>query len=84
MAFVSLADLKAGKTGSIAAVAAGTQARARLLALGLLPGEAIEVVSNDGHGPVIVRLAGEDSGERRLALGRGLAMRVLVRETASS
>ncbi len=44
----------------------------RLMEMGLVPGEKIEVVSNI-RGPVIIRVKGVV-----LALGRGIARRILV------
>jgi len=44
----------------------------RLMEMGLVPGEEIEVVSNI-RGPVIIRVRGVV-----LALGRGIARRILV------
>jgi Fe2+ transport system protein FeoA len=46
----------------------------RLAALGFVPGTALWVESNNGRGPVIVRVRGA-----RVAIGRGQAGRMLVR-----
>jgi ferrous iron transport protein A len=48
--------------------------RARLEDLGLRCGKAVEMLKNSGHGPLLVRV-----DNARLALGRGLAMKVKVR-----
>lgn len=45
----------------------------RLYHMGILPGEKIEVISNKGHGPIIVKIK-----ETEIALGRGLARRIFV------
>jgi Fur family ferric uptake transcriptional regulator len=41
--------------------------------MGLRPGDPVEVISNDGEGRLIV-----GRGSTRLALGRGIAQKVLV------
>jgi ferrous iron transport protein A len=66
--------MAAGWSGMVDDISAGRRARERLVALGLHPGRTLRVVRNDGRGPIIIAL-----GEARLALGRGLAMRVSVR-----
>lgn len=45
----------------------------RLYNLGILPGVELEVVVNNGRGPIIVRVRGDE-----IALGRGLARKILV------
>ncbi len=42
--------------------------------LGIRPGAKIEVVENDLRGPLIVRV-----GDKRMAIGRGISMKVLAR-----
>ena len=51
----------------------GHGVRMRLLQMGLTPGAIVEIVENYGRGPVLVRVRGAV-----LALGRGLAEKVLV------
>ena len=65
--------------GEYATVArlAGSPADDRGESLGLRPGRKVEMLSNGGPGPVVVRI-----DESRLALGRGLAMRILVSKEA--
>jgi len=46
---------------------------ARLTDMGLTPGVEVEIVSNSGGGPVIVSI-----GDTRLALGRGMANKIMV------
>lgn len=45
----------------------------RLYSMGILPGTELEVVVNRGHGPIVVRVKGDE-----IALGRGLARKILV------
>ncbi|MGC8735461.1 MAG: FeoA domain-containing protein [Dissulfurimicrobium sp.] len=54
----------------------GYDIRHRLTAMGISPGEEIEVVSNCG--PIIINLKGS-----RLAVGRGLAQKIMVSQTES-
>ena len=68
-----LTMVKPGETAHIVDVDGGRGLRARLAAMGLNPGALIRVVANSNHGPFIVAL-----GETRLALGRGMAHKVLV------
>jgi ferrous iron transport protein A len=44
--------------------------------MGLREGKTVEMLNNPGHGPLVVRV-----DESRLALGRGVAMKVSVRRT---
>ena len=74
-----LSDLAAGRQAVVVAVTGGRGATARLLALGLAPGRCVRVVMNDRFGPVILAT---DSGSTRLAVGRGLALKIRLREEA--
>lgn len=55
-------------------VAGGVGMRTRLAGMGVVPGARLRVLGNDG-GPLLILC-----GETRLALGRGMAHRVLVVE----
>jgi ferrous iron transport protein A len=46
----------------------------RLESMGLRCGKTVEVLKNPGHGPLLVRV-----DNSRIALGRGVAMKVSVR-----
>ncbi len=72
--FVRLADLGPGRSAVVVDVAGGRGAAGRLLALGLVPGRRVQVLKNDGQGPVILA-----AGATRLAVGRGLALKVRLR-----
>lgn len=65
--------LAAGESGVIIA---GKPSR-RAEDMGLRPGSGVEMLQNGGGGPLLVRVA-----ESRLALDRGLAMRIYVRRGA--
>ncbi len=72
----SLLPLLLAKTGErvvIKEMTGGTIARARLAAMGLRPGDEIEVIKNDGQGRLILA-----RGATRLALGKGIASKILV------
>lgn len=69
---VPLSTLRSGERGRVVSVTGGWGATRRLMELGILPGEVLEVVSNS-FGPVVIRVRGV-----AFALGRGLASRVLV------
>ncbi|QUL98838.1 MAG: ferrous iron transport protein A [Candidatus Fermentithermobacillus carboniphilus] len=57
-------------------IAAGEGATRRLLDLGVYPGVRVSVIaSHPWRGPVVVRVGGT-----RVALGRGLARKILVRQ----
>jgi len=64
---------KAGEKLLIKQITGGREARARLTSMGLRPGDPMEVISNDGVGRLIVAV-----GSTRLALGRGIAQKILV------
>lgn len=42
--------------------------------MGIRPGKTVEVLSNEGRGPILVKV-----DESRIALGRGIAMKIMVR-----
>jgi ferrous iron transport protein A len=65
--------LKPGEKAFCEALTAGRSAVARLTAMGFVRGKAVTMLSNRNLGPVIVAM-----GENRLALGRGLAHKVMV------
>lgn len=64
---------KEGETVLIKDVAGGLIARSRLAAMGLRTGDRIEIINNNGQGRLIL---GHDC--TRLALGRGVAQKILV------
>jgi ferrous iron transport protein A len=70
---MSLTDVKTGRRVRFVAVDGGHALQGRLAALGLVPGAEIQVVQNEGRGPVILSV-----GSSRMALGRGMADKILV------
>ena len=67
-----LIALRPGQRGRIVTMNVGRGKARRLMELGLLPGEMVEVISNS-VGPVVLRVRG-----MTLALGRNVASRVWV------
>ncbi|WP_297550090.1 FeoA family protein [Thermococcus sp.] len=72
---VPLISLRPGERGIVVDLRGGPNFRSRLYAMGLAPGAIIRVLENYPRGPVIV-----EAGGTRLALGKGMAMRVFVRK----
>lgn len=73
----TLADLSPGETARIVAISGpGRGLRLRLHSLGLRPGARVRLINRGPGGPVLVEVDGY-----RLALGRGVARRVLVAPT---
>ena len=68
-----LLDLKIGRKGIIGKIVGGRTACKRLNELGLIPGVEVEMVNKIASGPVMIKVKGS-----KLALGRGLASKVLV------
>lgn len=70
---IPLAFLTDGTKGVVRGVAGGHGIRRRLYELGFVEGAEVVVVKSGGAGPIVVSVQGS-----RLALGRGVAMKVLV------
>ncbi len=70
-----LAFLPAGSTALIQELKGGRNLCQRLTEMGLVRGTPVKVIKNDAGGPLIISV-----GEGRLALGRGMALKILVEE----
>ncbi len=68
-----LAMLKSGEKARVKAIRGGRGFVSRISAMGLTPGTEIQVITSQGHGPMVVKVR-----ENRLALGHGMAHRVMV------
>ena len=68
-----LAMVKAGERVRCVQLNGGRGLQARLASLGLLPGTELTVVCADTRGPILVAI-----GESRIALGRGMAHKIMV------
>ncbi len=72
---IPLAFLMPGQRGRIVTLDVGRGKARRLMEMGLLPGEFVEVISNS-VGPVVIRVRG-----MMLAIGRNVASRIWVEVT---
>ncbi len=72
---IALSEMNAGQAGVVISFQGGRMVRNRLASLGFTPGVQISMIQNYGHGPLIVSLRGT-----RVALGRGEAARIFVRQ----
>lgn len=63
-----------GEDVKLVAIRGGQRVRKRLADLGLTPGTVLQVVQADAWGPLIVAF----KGDARLALGRGMAHKMMV------
>ncbi|ASJ01052.1 FeoA family protein [Thermococcus gorgonarius] len=72
---IPLTSLRPGEVGIVVNLQGGPNFRSKLYAMGLAPGATVRVVNVYNPGPVVVEVGGA-----RLALGRGIASRVLVRK----
>ena len=68
-----LTEIPAGRTVRLVKVDAGYGLNSRLAAMGLLANVFVEVLRNDFHGQLIVRVK-----STKVVLGRGMAQKVLV------
>ena len=71
---IVLGDLEVGGRGTVVRLEGGRGFIGRMAALGFNPGATIDVVRNDGFGPLIVNVL-----DTQIALGRGQASKVCVR-----
>jgi len=69
-----LSRMASGEKVTILALGAGWGLQRRLVDLGLTPGVEIKVISNGRQGQVVIDVRGS-----RLALGRGVARKIIVR-----
>jgi ferrous iron transport protein A len=60
---------------TVTSIDAGREATARLTSMGILPGEKLMLKRKGSNGPVVLEVKGT-----RVAIGRGLGMKVLVTE----
>jgi len=70
-----LSEVAEGDRVHLVGVDAGRGLGARLAAMGLVPGVEVLVVRNRGAGPAVVEVKGA-----RLALGRGMARKIHIRQ----
>lgn len=70
-----LAMAPKGKKLILKEIIGGNNVRKRLTEMGLIPGAKFSIVSRNCSGPILI-----DILKTRIALGRGLAMKVMVEE----
>jgi ferrous iron transport protein A len=68
-----LSEVPEGRTARVVGFVGGSMAVRKLMELGIREGSVVRVVRNANIGPIIVEVEGS-----RIALGRGLASKVLV------
>ena len=71
--------LATGREAVIKEIAGGKGLRCRLSELGLARGLSVRIIQNDNFGPLIIAL-GNGSEGGRLAIGRGMAHKIMVEE----
>lgn len=73
---MTLLDLPVGRVGEVVGIEAGWGMQQNLNALGIVPGRRVRRISMQPMGgPVMIQII----GGARIAVGRGMARRVLVR-----
>jgi ferrous iron transport protein A len=73
-----LGFLQTGRDAVVKDFNGGQSLGQRLTEMGLFRGTRVRVVKNDMGGPLIISI-----GEGRLAIGRGMALRIMVVEESS-
>ena len=68
-----LSAVRPGSRVVLRRIRAGAELESRLLAMGFVPGETVEVCRNMAHGPLLVGIKGS-----RVMLGRGMAEKMAV------
>lgn len=76
---INLTRLKSGEKGVVVEIQGGCGLTRRLQMLGIRIGVTVEKNSDQFlHGPVVVRVRGAQGGGGQVALGFGMAKRILV------
>ena len=68
-----LANVDQGKEVTLNHINGGHGIRSKLHSMGLMPGTAVTVISRGLGGPVVLRV-----NDSRLAIGRGMAQKIIV------
>ncbi len=76
IALIPLVSAKPGEHLTIKEFYGGSNARMRLLTMGLRIGDKIEVITNSSSGPMVVAVE-----FNRIVIGRGMAQKILVEPT---
>ncbi len=71
---VPLGLLRLGDKAEVVELIPGKHPCARMEDMGLRAGKTVEMLNNEGRGALLIKV-----DESRLAMGRGMAMKILVR-----
>jgi ferrous iron transport protein A len=75
---MSLAEVTGEDEVQVTAIYGGRRLRRRLADLGLNPGMHVRVIQHNGHGPIILGIK-----DARMAIGHGMARKIMVKSTVS-
>jgi ferrous iron transport protein A len=70
---MKLSEIKKGMMVNVCSFKCGHGLKHRLCTLGILKGQTIEIMKNDEHGPILVKVL-----DSKIAIGRGQAARIEV------
>jgi len=73
---VPLGLLQLGDSAEVVEIISGKQSAARIEDMGFRAGKTVKVLNNEGRGPLLIKV-----DESRIAIGRGMAMKIMVRRT---
>lgn len=73
-----LGFLQVGRDAVVKDLDSGKSLRQRLSEMGIVRGTRIRIIKNDMGGPLIISV-----GDGRLAIGRGMALKILVEEASA-
>ncbi len=72
--YVHLTHMNEGEEGVVVDIHGGIGARQKLIGMGITPGTRIRVLKSSPPGPIIIAV-----GSSRIAIGRGIADKIIVR-----
>ena len=75
---LTAADALPGRKYVISYIDSGLGLKSHLTSMGLVPNETFSVLNQSGGGPVTIVIKGV-----RIAIGRGMAMKIIIREVES-
>ncbi len=66
--------LSTGEVATVVEIVAGRYMGIRIEDMGVREGKVVEVLNNEGHSPLLIKV-----NDSRIAMGRGMAMKIMVR-----
>ena len=75
---LSLSDAHVGKSYTMLGLTGGNKFREKIYSMGLNPGVKFRILINSGHGPIELV-----ARQTKLAIGRGMAYRIKIKENGS-